>query len=319
MRVERARYLLAAIEAGSLRAAAVRCGVSQPALAQQVDLLEEELDVVLLTRGRQGVRPTAAGEAMIEPLARLVTAEDAALRAAADSGGAYQGRVAIGAISVIAETLVAAVLARLRTEHAQLRFSVTEASSGEIEARVLNGDLDFGVISAPARAPANGLRRSALLAVPVGAVVPADHALARRDELGWQDLKAWPIVTMRSGTVMWERLHENVADPDVVVQAMSARLVKVMVRHGAGIGVLAPFETSTDVPGLRWIPLRSADPVEICLVQRSGSRPAPSALIVRRLIEERAAELPGCAEDLPHGPKEPAAGAPRARMRRLRS
>lgn len=291
MRVERARYLLAAIETGSLRAAAARCGVSQPTLGQQVALLEEELDVVLLTRSRHGVRPTAAGQVMIEPLSNLVAAEDAALRAAADSGGAYQGRVAIGAISVVAEALVAAVVARLRNEHAELRFSVTEASSGEIETRVLNGDLDFGVISAPAAPPASGLRRSSLLTAPVGVVVRTDHLLARRDELVWQDLATWPIVTMRSGTVMWERLHENVADPDVVVQAMSARLVKVMVRHGAGIGVLAPFETSTDVPALRWIPLRCAAPVEICLVQRDSSRPSPSALIVRRIVEERAAEL----------------------------
>src|SRR5690625_668926 len=153
MRVERARYLLAAVETGSLRAAAARCGVSQPTLAEQVSLLEEELDVVLLTRSRRGVRPTAAGQAMIDPLSRLVAAEDAARRAAADSGGAYQGRVAIGAISVVAETLVAAVAARLRDEHAELRFSVIEAASGEIEDRVLEGDLDFGVISAPARAP----------------------------------------------------------------------------------------------------------------------------------------------------------------------
>ncbi|GAA4947902.1 hypothetical protein GCM10023224_34660 [Streptomonospora halophila] len=291
MRVERARYLLAAVETGSLRAAAARCGVSQPTLGQQVSLLEEELNVNLLIRSRHGVRPTAAGQAMIGPLSRLVAAEDAALGAAADSGGAYQGRVAIGAISVVAETLVAPVVARLRNEHADLRFSVSESSSGDIEARVLDGGLDFGVISAPTAAAASGLRRSPLLTAPVGAVVRTDHLLAQRDELAWQDLATWPIVTMRSGTVMWERLHENVAEPDVVVQAMSARLVKVMVGHGAGIGVLAPFETSTDVPGLRWIPLRSADPVEICLVQRSGSQPSPSALTVRRLVEERAAEL----------------------------
>ncbi|WP_052809532.1 LysR family transcriptional regulator [Streptomonospora alba] len=305
MRVERARYLLAAVETGSLRAAAERCGVSQPTLGEQVSLLEEELDVVLLTRSRRGVRPTAAGQAMIEPLTRLVAAEDAALRTAADSGGAYQGRVAIGAISVVAETLVAPVVARLRQEHADLRFSVIEASSGDIESRVLGGDLDFGVITAPAAPAAGGLRRSPLLRVPVGAVVHRDHLLTRRSELVWDDLATWPIVTMRAGTVMWERLQENVADPDVVVQAMSARLVKVMVRHGAGIGVLAPFETSTDVDGLRWIPIRGAEPVDICLVQRGSSRPSPSALIVRRLVEERAAELLGGAEDVTGGSGDP--------------
>lgn len=299
MRVERARYFLAAVETGSLRAAAVRCGVSQPTLGQQVSLLEEDLDVVLLTRSRHGVRPTAAGQAMIEPLARLVAAEDTARRAAAEAGGAYQGRVAIGAISVLGETLVAPVVARLRADHSGLRFSVAEAASRDVEAGVLDGDLDFGLISVPAAPAAHGLRRSPLLTAPLGVVVRTDHLLARRDELAWPDLATWPIVTMRSGTVMWERLHENVAAPDVVVQAMSARSVKVMVGHGAGIGVLARFDTSTDVPGLRWIPLRGADPVEVCLVRRDGGRPSPAALIVRRLVEEQARAFRGPGDPRP--------------------
>jgi hypothetical protein len=62
-------------------------------------------------------------------------------------------------------------------------------------------------------------------------------------------------------------------------------------RPGAGVGILAPFDTSLDVPGLHWIPLRDAAPVQICVVQRRDTLPSPSALIVRRLINERAGEL----------------------------
>ena len=92
MRVERARYFLAAVETGSLRAAAARCGVSQPAIGQQIGLLEEELDVVLLTRSRTGVRPTPAGQALIDPMTRLVAAEDSVLGAATESGASACGK-----------------------------------------------------------------------------------------------------------------------------------------------------------------------------------------------------------------------------------
>lgn len=291
VRVERARYLLAAIEAGSLRAAAARCGVSQPTLGEQVSLLEEELDVVLLTRSRGGVRPTAAGQAMIGPLSRLVAAEDAALATAADAGGAYRGTVSIGAISVTSEIVVAPIVARLGAEHPSLQFTMVEASSTDVEAQVLAGDLDFGVISAPLSPPSHGLRRTPLMSAPLGAVVPVGHPLAERTELSWQDLAAWPLVTMRAGTVMWEYLHRHVPDPRVVVQAMTARSVKVMVSQGAGVGVLAPFATEGEIGGLRWIRLRHSDPVAMCLVQRSDSQPSPSALVVRRMIMEQAARL----------------------------
>ncbi|MEU8802730.1 LysR family transcriptional regulator [Spirillospora sp. NPDC048819] len=293
MRVERARYFLAAIETGSLRAAAARCGVSQPSIGQQIALLEEELDVVLLTRSRHGVRPTPAGQELIEPLGRLVAAEDAVRESAMESGAAYRGRVQIGGVSVTAETIIAPVVGRLREHHPGLRFTVREGASAAIEAAVLDGALDFGVVTTPVSPAAPGLRRIPLVSAPVGACVRTDHPLAGRDHVHWRDLETWPIVTMRAGTVMWEMLHRHVADPDVVVQAMSARTVKVMVAQGAGLGILARFDTSADIADLVWVPLRDAPPVRLCLTQRQDGRPSRSALIVRRLIRAKADELAG--------------------------
>jgi DNA-binding transcriptional LysR family regulator len=72
---------------------------------------------------------------------------------------------------------------------------------------------------------------------------------------------------------------------------MSARTLKVMVGHGAGLGLLARFDTSADTPDLVWLPVRDAGPVRLCLVQRQGSQPSRAALIVRGLIQARATEL----------------------------
>lgn len=291
MRVERARYFLAAVEAGSLRSAAALCGVSQPTIGQQIALLEEELDVVLLTRSRRGVRPTPAGQALLDPLNRLVAAEDSVRGVAMDSAGTYHGQVQIGAVSVTAETIVAPVVGDLLENHPGLRFSVREQASVDVEAAVLAGDLDFGVITMPLTPPVDGLLRVPLLSAPLGVQVRVDHPLAGRDHLHWDDLAGWPIVAMRAGTVLWELLHRNVDEPDVVVQAMSARTVKVMVARGAGLGVLAQIETSLDVADLAWIPLLDARPVELCLVQRMDKQPSRSALIVRQLIHAKTDEL----------------------------
>lgn len=291
MRVERARYFLAAVETGSLRSAADRCGVSQPTLGQQLTLLEEELDVVLLTRSRHGVRPTAAGQALLEPLHRLVEAEDAVRGAAMESSGSYRGRVQIGGVSVTAEMIIAPVVGRLRRDHPGLRFTVREGASTEIEAAVLAGELDFGVITMPAGPASEGLQRVPLVTAPLGVYLRTDHSLAGRDHVHWRDLATWPLVTMRSGTVMWEILHQHVPSPDVVVQAMSARTVKVMVGQGVGLGILAQLATSADITGLRWLPLRDADPIHLCLTQRQGSQPSRPARIVRQLIRDAAQEL----------------------------
>lgn len=289
--MERARYFLAAVDSGSLRSAAARCGVSQPTIGQQIALLEEELDVVLLTRGRHGVRPTSAGQAMLEPFRRLVAAEEAVRESAMASSGAYRGRVQIGGVSVVAETIVAPVVADLRRHHPGLRFAVREGASAAIEAAVLAGELDFGVVTTPMSPPAAGLQRVPLASAAVGVCARTDHPLARRDRLHWRDLETWPIVTMRAGTVLWDMLHRNVPRPDVVVQAMSARTVKVMVGQGAGVGILARFETTGDISDLVWLPLADAPPAELCLTQRQDSQPSRAALIVRGLIQAKAASM----------------------------
>lgn len=291
MRVERARYFLAAVETGSLRSAATRCAISQPTIGQQIALLEEELDVVLLTRSRHGVRPTPAGQAMLEPFRRLVAAEEAVRESAMASSGAYRGRVQIGGVSVTAETVIAPVVASLRKHHPGLRFTVREGASAAIEAAVLDGELDLGVITTPMSPPAAGLYRVPLVSAPVGVCARTDHPLAGRDHVHWRDLETWPIVTMRAGTVLWEMLHRHMTSPDIVVQAMSARTVKVMVGQGAGVGILAGLDTSADIPDLVWLPLVDAPPADLCLTQRQDSQPSRAALIVRRLIQAKAEEL----------------------------
>jgi hypothetical protein len=40
-----------------------------------------------------------------------------------------------------------------------------------------------------------------------------------------------------------------------------------------------------------WLPVRDATPIRLCLVQRRDSQPSRAALIVRKLIKERADEL----------------------------
>lgn len=289
--MERVRYFLAAIETGSLRAAAARCEVSQPTVGQQIGALEEELDVVLLTRGKHGVRPTAAGQALLDPLRRLVAAEEELRDSAMAAGGAYHGKVRIGAVSVTAETIVAPVVGRLRKRHAGLRFTVREGGSAEVEAAVLDGELDFAVVTVPTSPAASGLHRVPLVSAPMGVYAPGDHPLAGREYLYWRDLETWPIVTMRGGTTLWELLHRNVSNPDIVVEAMTARSLKVMVAESAGLGILAKFETSADIPDLVWIPLRDAHPVRICLTHRKNTQPSRAAHIVRRLIRAKAEEL----------------------------
>jgi len=98
--------LIAAVEAGSLRAAARRVGLSQPALTKLVRELEQELSARLLERSSTGVIPTAQGRVLYER-ARAATRElDHAVEQIEQLGGRMVGEISIGAVPLAVLLLV---------------------------------------------------------------------------------------------------------------------------------------------------------------------------------------------------------------------
>lgn len=77
MRVEQLAYFLAIVECGSIRAAAQRLGLSQPAVSNAIKNLENELGQRLFLRTAQGVRLSQYGENIIEDVKHIVVHADA--------------------------------------------------------------------------------------------------------------------------------------------------------------------------------------------------------------------------------------------------
>ena len=80
------------VEEGTLVRAARRLHISQPPLTRTVRALEEELGVALFDRDARGMRPTAAGEALVRS-ARSILAEvdEVGVRVRAAAAGAPWG------------------------------------------------------------------------------------------------------------------------------------------------------------------------------------------------------------------------------------
>ena len=74
MRIQQFREFIAIAESGSLRMAAIRLGIAQPALTKRIRSLEEEVGVPLFSRSTLGVKLTQYGEALL-PRARHIASE----------------------------------------------------------------------------------------------------------------------------------------------------------------------------------------------------------------------------------------------------
>ncbi|MEW6454887.1 MAG: LysR substrate-binding domain-containing protein [Pseudomonadota bacterium] len=143
MKLHQLAALVSASESGSLRQAAERLHLSQPALSRSIRELENELGVKLLERTPLGVEPTAYGKAVILR-SKIVDSE---LRQAKDDiahlRAATRGDLRIGATPVAAFSLLPAVLARLKKSRPQLQVSVTDGMGSSLFQQLRQGDFDF--------------------------------------------------------------------------------------------------------------------------------------------------------------------------------
>lgn len=146
MDVRQLRYFVNIVDYGSLGKAAEKLYVAQPSLSQQIAKLEDDLGVPLLVRSPQGVKPTAAGQALYRH-ARLVLHQMEQLRQEVREGvGAESGTVAIGLPTTMASVLAMPVFERVRERFPGIRLQFFESMSGYLNELLANGRLDLAIL-----------------------------------------------------------------------------------------------------------------------------------------------------------------------------
>jgi LysR family transcriptional regulator, regulator of abg operon len=145
MRLNQIRDLLAVVEAGSLRAAARRIGVSQPSISKSIAQLEREVQAQLLLRTAQGVMLTAAGRAfvargrVIHGELRKVHDDLAALR------GIAEGAVSFGSGPAVTFPLVPDAMSRFRSKWPRAHVRIREGMRNALLPLVRDETLDFSI------------------------------------------------------------------------------------------------------------------------------------------------------------------------------
>lgn len=145
-------YFVALFEEGSVTRAAQRVNVVQPALSMQIAKLERELDQKLFDREPKAMKPTAAGRALYR-LTKPILGDLAAAREemARLSNTKIAGRVSIGVLSSLANSVVPGVLARFSAAHPDVELSMADGYTSTFIDWVTSGQLDLAIINKPNR------------------------------------------------------------------------------------------------------------------------------------------------------------------------
>lgn len=142
-------YFISAIETGSFTAAAEALGVSQPAVAEQIQRLERTAGGSLFARRARGVTPTRAGRDL-EPHARRVLDASRLAMAAISSGKTIgEGSVAFGTFGSPHHYGIADLITSFLSDNPGSRIRIEGRNSSSTADAVRSGSLDAALVALP--------------------------------------------------------------------------------------------------------------------------------------------------------------------------
>jgi DNA-binding transcriptional LysR family regulator len=141
------QLFLHVVEAGSITGGAARAHLSLASCSERIHGMEETLGVPLLLRGRRGVAPTPAGEALVRH-ARLVFQQLQRMRAElGDHAEGLKGRVRLLCNTAAMSEYLPPALTGFLARHAHVDVDLEERPSHEVAKAVREGAADIGILS----------------------------------------------------------------------------------------------------------------------------------------------------------------------------
>lgn len=247
------RCHIAIAEAGSAAEAAVRLGISQPAVHRAARQLEETVGVSLY---RRRVHSVAANPAGIEFARRLSVALVEIAQAREDlaaARGQLTGKLAIGLLPMLPPRRVARAIQRLRARYPAARVTVDEGSYERLSRELQNGALDV-IVGALREPRVTGLLgETELFADPYVIAVRKGHRLARRRRVATRDLAAYEWVVPQRNvprrTVIDALLAQLTVKPPLVVETTSLAMMVAMLVESDCITLLPRSQIDEAFPG----------------------------------------------------------------------
>ncbi|WP_297768897.1 pca operon transcription factor PcaQ [uncultured Roseovarius sp.] len=192
IKIRHLQALTEIVRQGSMKRAAERLFLTQPAISRTLSELEEIVGAELLRRGRGGVSLTAQGEFFHGYAQSSLSALEQGLAGIGEAGreGAMQLRV--GALPSVAARLMPEAVTQLTSLAPELRLTIADGSHGQLTGMLRAGDLDLVIGRLGAPETMRGLSFTQLYLEEVAVVVRPGHPILADPDL--RRIVEWPVI-----------------------------------------------------------------------------------------------------------------------------
>jgi len=139
------RTFIEVAKTGSISQAANNLFRTQPAITQQIQLLEESLELILLERRNTRVYLTKQGEQLFKFAQHRLREIDDFLAEVKNDSESLSGEIRIGIRPDVASYMLPIVFANFKVAYPNVKFTIIHGDASQTEQRVLNNEVDIGI------------------------------------------------------------------------------------------------------------------------------------------------------------------------------
>jgi LysR family transcriptional regulator, nitrogen assimilation regulatory protein len=292
MDTRRLRYFVQIVDSGSITRAAAASGVAQPALSQQLAILENDLKVKLLDRSVSGVKPTAAGRILYARAQAILRQFDDLREAVHREVRPLSGTVIVGMPPTMLSRFGLPLIGKVCAQHPEMHLQIREEGSLVLDDLLMTGKIE---ISISATRPEGAVVGEEILTEAIVLMYPAAMPLSPGASLA--ELARLPWVLPRRPNAIRALIDAAFASNNlavnVVVEIDSLHSAMETVRRGFGVGAttLGAIKEDLQAGTLKARELGEAPLMRsMYLARRQSPELTPAAEFVHGLLRDIAAE-----------------------------
>jgi len=261
MELRHYRYFLAAAEELNISKASRRLNVSQPAVSRLIHDLEDELGTPLFVRERSGIALTQAGGTLLVYARRILDLSSEAVRVLRKEPDPVT-TISIGFIVSSLGSFLGVALKSLRETHPDIMVKIHELSPADQLKALRKSQIDIALIGNLCGSVHDEFATRVLFEMPLEAVLPVGHRLAKRKRLSLKELEKDDYIGYseesfpgRSQTII-NACRVAGFKPSLKYQADSLVEVLALISAGTGVCLMPADVVSLPHPGAVFIPIK---------------------------------------------------------------
>ena len=226
---------------------------SQPGISKAILELEAELGIDIFARhGKRLRRITEPGQQVLKSIEVIMREVGNLKRIGEEFSMQDAGTLSIATTHSQARYFLPEPVAQLRKRFPKVNISLHQGSPEQVARMVRDEIADIGIATeALADVPE-------LVTLPCyewrhAVVMPAGHPLAQVERISLEDLALLPLVSYHPSFSGRTRVDQAFAtrnlQPNIVLEAIDADVIKTYVRIGLGVGIVAEIAVRDDPPG----------------------------------------------------------------------